>query len=201
MLFMYYLRMFIVSWLFFILSGDETQNLCYNSPNWNYMIVLPASFNITLVSIVVDLICASHTYKPRSSSVVFNICNSYCFSCSWLVVLNLSLPLKTGLIVESWDMIKFLRSHLRVGLFSYWHDSTAVPGIVIYCIFISLMVPWRPSLIIRKKYKIKCMYKQWNSTIQILRLTEMPKSLTNHTEKQNQWSANIKMIKTGVVVI
>jgi hypothetical protein len=22
------------------------------------------------------------------------------------------------------------------------------------------MIPWRPSLIIRKKYKIKCMYKQ-----------------------------------------
>jgi hypothetical protein len=22
------------------------------------------------------------------------------------------------------------------------------------------MVPWRPSLIVRKKYKIKCMYKQ-----------------------------------------
>ena len=29
----------------------------------------------------------------------------------------------------------------------------------------------------------------------------MPKSLTNHTEKLNQWSANIKMIKRGVVVM
>jgi hypothetical protein len=28
------------------------------------------------------------------------------------------------------------------------------------CIVISLLVPWRPSLIIRKKYKMKCMYKQ-----------------------------------------
>ena len=157
---MYYLRMFIVSWFFFILSGDETQNLCYNSPSWNYMIVLPASFNITLLSIVIELNCASHTYKPRSSSVVFNICNSYCLSCSLLVALNLSFPLTAALIDVSWDMMKRLRNHLRVGFFSYWHDSTAVPGIVIYCIFISLMVPWRPSLIVREKYKIKCMYKQ-----------------------------------------
>jgi hypothetical protein len=32
------------------------------------------------------LSCASHTYKPRSSSVVFNICNTYCclVICWWL---------------------------------------------------------------------------------------------------------------------
>jgi hypothetical protein len=52
-----------------------------------------ASLNITLVSVVIELSCASHTYKPRSSTVVFNICNSYCLSSSLLVALNLSLPL------------------------------------------------------------------------------------------------------------
>ena len=134
---------------FSILSGDETQNLCYNSPNWNYMILLPASFNITLVSIIIEPRCASHTYTPRSSSVVFNICNSYCLSCSLRETLNLSLPFKAGLIVEPWDMMEPLCRHLRNWSFSYWHDSTAVPDIVIYCIFISLMVPWRPSLIVR----------------------------------------------------
>jgi hypothetical protein len=46
--------------------GDETQNICFNSANWNY-IILPASLNITLVSVVIELSCASHTYKPRSS--------------------------------------------------------------------------------------------------------------------------------------
>ena len=152
--------MFIVSWFFLILSGDETQNLCYNSPNWNYMIVLPASFNITWVSVIIALSCVSHTYKPRTSSVVFNICNPYCLSYSLLVALNLSLPLKARLIVEFWDMMNTPFRHLRDGFCSYWHDSTTVPGIVIYCVCISLMVPWRPSLIIRKKYKIKCMHKQ-----------------------------------------
>ena len=120
--------------------------------------ILPARLNITLVSVVIELSCAPHTYKPRSYSVVFNICNSYCLSFGLMVALNLSLPLKAGLIVESWDMMNFPCRHLRVGIFSYWHDSTTVPGIVIYCIFISLVVPLRPSLIVRKKYKIKCMY-------------------------------------------
>jgi hypothetical protein len=105
---------------------NETQNLCKTPPDWNY-VILPARLNITLVSVVIELSCASHTYKPRSSTVVFNICNSYCLSSSLLVPLNLSLPLKAGLIVESWDMMKPLFRHLRVGIFSYWHDSTAVP--------------------------------------------------------------------------
>ena len=152
---MYYLRMLMYH-VFFILSGDETQNLCYNSPDWNYMI-LTASFNITLVSVIIELSCASHTYKPRSSSVVFNICNTYCLSSSLLMALNLSLPLTAaGLIVESWDMMKSLFRHFRLGNCSYWQNSTTVPGRVIYCVFISLMVPWRPSSIVHKKYKIKC---------------------------------------------
>jgi hypothetical protein len=82
-----------------------------------------------------------------------------------MVALNLSLPLKAGLIDVSWDIMKSLFRHLRAGNFSYCHDSTAVPVIVIYCIYISLMVPWRSSLIIRKKYKIKCMYKQFTCVL------------------------------------
>ena len=83
--------------------------------------ILPASFNITLVSVITELFgCASHTYKPRSSSVVFNICNSYCLSCILLVTLNLSDPLKAGLIVESWDMMELLRRQLStVEILSY----------------------------------------------------------------------------------
>ena len=145
---------------FYILSGVAMRRKTFVKRHLTEIMILPASLNITLVAVVIELSCASHTYKPRSSSVVFNICNSYCFSCSLRVTLNLSLPLKAALIFWPLDMMEPLCHHLRAGSFSYWHDSTAVPGIAIYCIFISLMVPWRPSLIIRTKYKIKCMYKQ-----------------------------------------
>jgi hypothetical protein len=82
--------------------------------------ILPASLNITLVSVVLESSCASHTYTRRSSYVVFNICNSYCLSCILLVTLNLSDPIKAGLIVESWDMMELLRRHIsKVGFLSY----------------------------------------------------------------------------------
>jgi hypothetical protein len=38
-------------------------------------------------------------------------------------------------IVGPWDMMESLCHHLRARSLSYWHDSTAVPGIVIYCVF------------------------------------------------------------------
>jgi hypothetical protein len=144
---------------FYILNGIAMRRKTFVKRHLTEIIwFLPASLNITLVSITIELNCASHTYTPRSSSVVVNICNSYCFSCSLSVTLNLSLPLKAALIVEPWDMMEPLCHHLRTVSFSYWHYIIAVPGIAIHCIFISLMVPWRPSLIVRKKYKIKCMY-------------------------------------------
>jgi hypothetical protein len=71
-----------------------------------------------------------------------------------MVTLSLSL-LSVGLIVEPWDMMEPLWYHLRLRSFSYWHDSTAVPGIVIYCVFVSQY--WHEQVRMRKK--------SWNYTI------------------------------------